>query len=161
MSGGEDNRRLVSIELATAPDAVLSPEMESERISAITELLHENTFNLLNSDSGPYDLKVSILESRFRLLITSTPSGNSIELTLALQTLRPLIKDYRIICESYFEAVKTGNTAKLEAIDMGRRGLHNEAADKLIEMLESKVELDWETARRLFTLLFVTYTKTI
>jgi uncharacterized protein (UPF0262 family) len=109
---------------------------------------------------GPYNVHLSIEEGRLVFDIRSSTSDKKSKVVLSVAPLRGVIRDYFLICESYYEALKANNTPhKLEAIDMGRRGMHNEGAEKLVELLEGKITVDFPTARRLFTLICVLHIK--
>lgn len=130
--------------------------VEAERESAIRDLLAENIFALKSQPiAGHYSLHLKVTEGRLLITVLESCRGSSHELTVPLKPFKTLIRDYFIVCESYFDAVQAGNHPKVEAIDMGRRGIHNEAAEKLQQVLEKEVETDLATARRLFTLICV------
>jgi len=150
------SERLSGVTLDDSTVIRRSPEVEHERAVAIYDLLEENSFRPLGSDySGPYHLHLSIAESRLQLDIRSE-AGDALEtVALPLLPFRRVVRDYFAICESYYEAIKTASPAKIEAIDMGRRGLHNEGSELLQERLDGKIEIDFDTARRLFTLICV------
>ena len=153
--------RLVSVELDETGLAPPTPEIEQERRVAIYDLLEANAFRPVREGApeGPYRLRLAVRERRLILELSTeggTPAG---EIHLSLGPLRQIIKDYFAICESYYDAVKTLPPAKIEAIDMGRRGIHDEGARLLKERLEGKAELDDDTARRLFTLVCVLHFK--
>lgn len=132
-----------------------SAEIEHERRVAIFDLLENNHFAPLGDDRGPYTLHLAIEDNRLVFNITGA-SGAALErVVLPIRPFRGLIKDYFTICGSYFEAIKRATPSQIEAIDMGRRGLHDEGSELLRERLADKIELDLETARRLFTLLCV------
>lgn len=144
----------------TLDDSGLPPptaETEQERRVAIFDLIEENNFTLPNSKApqGPYKLTLSIIERRLVFTIQTQEGKHASEFHLSLSPMRQVIKDYFSICESYFNAVTTLPPAQIEAIDMGRRGIHDEGAFQLQERLEGKIELDKLTARRLFTLICV------
>jgi uncharacterized protein (UPF0262 family) len=144
--------RIVDVELDERSIARNIPEVEHERKVAIFDLLENNSFALDDGAPGPYRLRLSITENRLCFEI----SGAAAEATTFLLSLSPfskLIKDYFLVCESYYEAIKTAPPARIEALDMGRRGLHDEGSHLLIERLKGKVTTDFETARRLFTLI--------
>jgi len=144
--------RLVEIELDEGSLASLSPEQDDERKIAIVDLLESNYFEPEGAGEGPFRLKLSVVESRLVLDIF----GPAFErrLLLSMSPLRSVIKDYFLLCDSYYAAIRNATTpTQVEALDMGRRGLHNEAAGILRERLSGKVEIDDETARRLFTLV--------
>jgi uncharacterized protein (UPF0262 family) len=152
MTTGADGFRLVEIELDEGSLASLSPEQDDERKIAIVDLLDSNHFAPEGAGEGPFRLKLSVVESRLVLDIF----GPAFErrLLLSMSPLRGVIKDYFLLCDSYYAAICNATTpTQVEALDMGRRGLHNEAAGILRERLLGKVEIDDETARRLFTLV--------
>lgn len=132
-----------------------SPEVEHERAVAIFDLIEENCFAPAASDGGPYSLHLSIEENRLVLDIRTEAEDPIGRVMLALGPFRRVVKDYFTVCESYYAAIKTASPSQIEAIDMGRRGLHNEGADLLRERLAGKIEVDGNTARRLFTLICV------
>jgi len=132
-----------------------SPQVEHERKVAIFDLLEENSFSLRNGNAGPYQLKLRIKDNR---LIFNLRDGNNqhlSDISLPIRAFRRIVKDYFLICDSYFEAIKTKAPSQIEAIDMARRGLHNEGADLLQERMAEHVDMDMQTARRLFTLICV------
>lgn len=131
-----------------------SVEIEHERSVAIADLLGDNQFAPIGMDGGPYDVHISIAEGRLVFDISSA-SSQTARVALSVAPLRSIIRDYFLICESYYDALKSSTPAKLEAVDMGRRGVHNEGSDKLREMLEGKISVDHRTSRRLFTLICV------
>lgn len=136
-----------------------SPDVEHERKVAIFDLLEENSFAPIGSPGGPYVLHLAIEENRLVFdirLDKETPHG---KVMLSLTPFRKIIKDYFLICESYYDAIKTAAPAQIEAIDMGRRGLHNEGSQLLKSRLDGKVDIDFDTARRLFTLICVLHIK--
>jgi len=147
--------RIVNVTLDEHTVVRLSPEVEHERAVAIFDLLEENHFAPHGDERGPYRLRLAIVENRLAIGIEAA-DGSEIEgVALALNSFRRLIKDYFTVCESYYAAIKRSSPARIEAIDMGRRGLHNEGSDLLRERLADKIELDATTARRLFTLICV------
>ena len=151
------HQRLVNIVLEEKTFVRRNAEVEHERAVAIYDLLEENHFGLLGGDEGPYSLTLR-MEGVQRLIFEVRNEAGSHLLSrvpLALQPFRRIVKDYFMVCESYFEAIKTASPSRIEAIDMGRRALHNEGAELLRERLADRVELDELTARRLFTLLCV------
>ncbi|TNB46429.1 UPF0262 family protein [Martelella lutilitoris] len=134
-----------------------SPDVEHERAVAIFDLLEENYFHPVGHDGGPYKLTLSIIEKRLIFDITLENGEKVATHILSLTPFRRIVKDYFMICESYYEAIKTASPSKIEAIDMGRRGIHNEGSQTLQDRLKGKIELDFDTARRLFTLFCVLY----
>ena len=141
-----------------------TPEIEQERKVAIFDLLEDNTFILPQRDerdvpAGPYHLTLSIRDKRLVFEVDTIDDERAAEFHLSLGPFRQVVKDYFQICESYFNAVKTLPPSQIETIDMARRGIHNRAAELLVERLEGKIETDFATARRLFTLICVLHIK--
>lgn len=134
-----------------------TPDVEHERAVAIFDLIEENRFEPAGHSGGPYRLQLSLVESKLVFTIT-TESGEAVAThILSLTPLRRIIKDYFMICESYYEAIRSSTPSQIEAIDMGRRGIHNEGSEILQDRLKGKILLDFDTARRLFTLVCVLY----
>jgi uncharacterized protein (UPF0262 family) len=148
-------QHLIDISLDEKTVVRRSPEVEHERAVAIYDLLEENYFHPAGEQEGPYALHLSIEESRLRFDIRDDKEEPFGAVALSLSPFRRLIKDYFTVCESYFEAIKTASPSRIEAIDMGRRGLHNEGSELLRQRLDGKIALDFDTARRLFTLICV------
>jgi uncharacterized protein (UPF0262 family) len=150
--------RLSRVSLIEDRPRARTPEIQQELDVAIYDLMEDNRFQIIARDDapvlvGPYVLGIGMAE-RMLVLDAKTRSGEqATELHLSLSPLRGIIKDYFAICESYFDAVKRLPPSKIEAIDMGRRGIHNEGADLLINRLEGKIATNSETARRLFTVI--------
>ncbi|MEZ5647387.1 MAG: UPF0262 family protein [Alphaproteobacteria bacterium] len=133
-----------------------SPEIEHERSVALFDLLEENHFAPHGlSYAGPYDVQLSLTENRLIFSIRDEAEKLQGEIILPLSPFRRIVRDYFLICESYYEAIKTAVPAQIEAIDMGRRALHDEGSQLLRELLEAKITIDFPTSRRLFTLLCV------
>lgn len=146
-----DADRLQTVELDEDSLAAASRDQEQERQIAIFDLLEDNHFAPEGAAGGPYDLRISLIENRLALDITG-PDYQKRHL-LSLSPLRGVIRDYYMICESYYQAIRNATPQKIEALDMGRRGLHNEGSALLQARLAGKVETDLDTARRLFTLI--------
>ncbi len=152
---GETDARLIDVELDETIGRS-TPDVEHERAVAIFDLIEENSFRPVNDDgAGPYRLKLSLIESRLIFSITRENGDDVVTHILSLTPLRKVVKDYFMICESYYEAIRSASPSKIEAIDMGRRGLHNEGSQTLMDRLGGKIEVDFDTARRLFTLVCV------
>jgi uncharacterized protein (UPF0262 family) len=152
--------RICHIEIDETGLRAPTPEIEQERKVAIFDLLEENSFALPAREGkpvpeGPYRLGLAIREGRLVFDIATEAEAKVGEFHLSLGPFRQVVKDYFQICESYFEAVKRLPPSQIEAIDMARRGIHNEGARVLQERLERKAEVDIDTARRLFTLICV------
>lgn len=130
-------------------------DIEHERKVAIFDLLEENFFQPADDAQGPYSLYLSIIEGRLAFDIRDAEDKALKTVILALSPFRRIIKEYFEVCDSYFSAIKSSSPSQIEAIDMGRRGLHNDGSELLRERLAEKIELDHPTARRLFTLICV------
>lgn len=130
-------------------------EIEHERAIAVYDLLEGNSFAPVGHDSGPYDLHIGVIDGRLMLDIRAADGKPVIIFGLSMSPFRRVIRDYAIVCESYYAATQTQSLTQVEAIDMGRRAVHNEGAELLIERLKGKVDIDRDTARRLFTLIYV------
>jgi uncharacterized protein (UPF0262 family) len=145
------NHRLQSVVLDEASLASVSRDQEHERQVAIFDLLEANSFEPAGAGGGPYDLKIALIDNRLALDIAGP--GFEHRHILSLSPFRSIIKDYFMVCESYYDAIRNASPAQIEALDMGRRGLHNEGSTLLRARLEGKVATDLDTARRLFTLI--------
>ncbi|SNR56903.1 UPF0262 family protein [Paracoccus sediminis] len=150
--------RIVHIQIDDSQASPATPEMEQERRVAIFDLIEDNSFAIPGRDGqpappGPFRLDLGIRERRLVFDVAGEQGGKVAEFHLSLGPFRQVTKDYFQICQSYFDAVKRLPPAQIEAIDMARRGIHNEGARTLQERLEGKAELDIDTARRLFTLI--------
>ncbi|MDE3059942.1 MAG: UPF0262 family protein [Pseudomonadota bacterium] len=152
------SEKIIKITLDEESIGQRSVEAEHEKTIAITDLLHENSFQPLCMKGGPYSLHLSVSEGRLIFDLTSE-TGETAKAVLPVTPLKRLIRDYFLICESYYEALKKAQPHKLEAIDMGRRGVHNEGAEALQTLLENRMKVDFKTARRLFTLICVLHLK--
>lgn len=154
-SGGAGKDRLVDVVL---DDSIgkSTPDVEHERAVAIFDLIEENSFRPVGDEpGGPYRLHLSLVESRLVMAVSRENGDPVVTHILSLTPFRRVVKDYFMICESYFEAIKASSPSQIEAIDMGRRGLHNEGSQTLMDRLSGKIEVDFDTARRLFTLVCV------
>ena len=147
--------RIVEIQLDSATIVRWNREVEHERQVAVFDLMERNFFRLVNGFAGPYRVLLSLREANLIFKVSDQQNRSEAEITLSTRPFRRIIKDYFLICDSYFQAIKSASPSRIEAIDMGRRGLHDEGAEKLSEALADKVEIDGETARRLFTLICV------
>ena len=131
-------------------------EIEQERKSAVFDLLNNGRFKIVNKDeTGPYKLNIKLLEWKLILDIHDLYDESNIEIKLSISGVRRIIRDYQIVCDNYVEAIKTAPLKKIEAIDIGRRTIHDEGAETLLNLFKDKVELDMDTARRLFTLISI------
>ena len=152
-------RRLIKITLDEGSIGRSSPDIEHERAVAIYDLLEDNAFAPVDHDGGPYALHLSITENRLVFDIRQEDGSPVMAHLLSLTPLRRIVKDYFMICDSYYKAIRTSTPSQIEAIDMGRRGLHNEGSELLMERLKEKISVDFDTARRLFTLICVLHWK--
>lgn len=134
-----------------------TPDVEHERAVAIFDLVEENSFEPVGHTGGPYRLSLSLAQTRLIFEIATDGGENVATHILSLTPLRRIIKDYFLICEAYYEAIRTSTPSRIEAIDMGRRGMHNEGSQALMARLDGKITVDLGTARRLFTLICVLY----
>jgi uncharacterized protein (UPF0262 family) len=147
------NARLSAVRLDPQSIERGTPDQEHERATAIYDLVEENVFAVEGGHEGPFILTIGMMNNRLVFDIARENGEAVVTHGLSLSPFRRVIKDYFLICASYYEAIRTASAAQIEAIDMGRRGVHNEAADIVIERLKGKVEIDFQTARRLFTLI--------
>lgn len=154
-----DKSRLVGVHLDEGSIGRANPDVEHERAVAIYDLLEQNHFAPAGHAGGPYRLNLSIDDNRLVFDIRHDDGTPVVMHLLSLTPLRRVVRDYYMICDSYYEAIRTATPGKIEAIDMGRRGIHNEGSQILAERLAGKVELDHDTARRLFTLICVLHWK--
>ncbi len=155
MREAERKARLVDVEL-DASIARSTPDVEHERAVAIFDLIEENSFRPANDDGeGPYRLRLSLVDAKLVFGVSREDGSPVVTHILSLTPFRRVVKDYFLICESYYEAIRSSTPSQIEAIDMGRRGLHNEGSQTLMDRLAGKIEVDFNTARRLFTLVCV------
>ncbi len=148
-------QRLVNVQLDEKTVVRRKPEVEHERAVAIYDLIEENYFAPVGDYKGPYSLHISLEDNRLCLDVRGEDETPYTKVQLALKPFQRIVKDYFIVCESYYSAIKKSSPSQIEAIDMGRRGLHNEGSDLLRERLAGKIDIDHDTARRLFTLICV------
>ena len=132
-----------------------TPDVEHERAVAIFDLIEENRFEPVGHGGGPYKLNLSLVDSKLVFSIALEDDQPVATHILSLTPFRKIVKDYFLICESYYEAIRTSSPSQIEAIDMGRRGIHNEGSQTLKDRLDGKITIDFDTARRLFTLVCV------
>jgi len=151
----EPKRRIIRIHLDEHSIARWGPDVEHERAVAVFDLLEENSFAPAGDFTGPFALRLSIAESRLVMAIHDDGDAHLVTVTLPTTPFRKLIKDYFTVCESYYSAIRTASPTKIEAIDVGRRALHDEGSELLRERLAEKIAIDLATARRLFTLICV------
>ncbi len=156
-AGGK--QRLVAVTLDEESIGRSNPDVEHERQVAIYDLLEQNMFAPVGHAGGPYALFLSINGNRLVFDIRQEDGKPVVAHLFSLTPLRRIVKDYYMICDSYYQAIRTATPDKIEAIDMGRRGIHNEGSRILMERLKDKVKIDVDTARRLFTLICVLHWK--
>lgn len=145
--------RLYEINLDQASIAHKNTNVEHEREVAIFDILESNEFKVVGHDAGPYRLGLSIVEDRLVFRVGNEDQDELFVHNLALQPFKKIIKDYFLVCDSYYEAIRSAPPSKIQAIDVGRRGLHDEGSRLLSERLDGKIDVDFDTSRRLFTLL--------
>lgn len=157
------SKKLVDVTLDESTIVRWSGDIEHERRIAIFDLLEENSFELVKSADeeypGPYKLHLATVEGRLAFDIRAEDDSMLMQFRLAMSPFRRIIREYFAICDSYYEAIKSASPSQIEAIDMGRRGLHNEGSELLRERLDGKVVIDTQTARRLFTLVCILHLK--
>ena len=153
------SRQLIDVVLDDGPVIRRSAEVEHERRVAVFDLLEANDFALVDGPPGPYSLTIGLEENRLVFDVRDGADHPLAKIRLSLSPFRGIVRDYFTLCEAYFEAIKTAGLSRIEAIDMGRRGLHDEGAELLRERLADSVEIDADTARRLFTLVCVLHVR--
>jgi uncharacterized protein (UPF0262 family) len=154
----DDSQRIARIDIESPGVVRFHPDVEREIQVAVFDLVEENTFRpetdyFGGAPAGPYALTLAIVENRLNFRIAADGGDEVGMLTVPLTPFRKIIKDYFPVCESYYQAIRSASPSQIEAIDMGRRGLHNEGSDRLRDQLAGRVEVDQITARRLFTLI--------
>ena len=147
-------QRIAAITLDERSVLRRSPEIESERAAAITDLLQQNSFIPASGQAGPFELHLAVEENRLQIDIAGADRTRE-TIQLPLNSFRRIVKDYFVVCESYYDSVRRHNLSQVEAIDAGRRALHDEGSALLIEQLAGKAAIDHNTGRRLFTLICV------
>ena len=155
----DERHRIVNIFLDDKTLGRRNPEIEHDRAVAIFDLLEDNYFAPVNGELGPFILHLSIKENRLGLLVCDEADNKMFNFDLSLSSFRSVIKDYFLICESYYSAIKIASSSKIQAIDMARRGLHNDGSRILVERLKKFIKVDFDTGRQLFTLLCVLHSR--
>jgi len=158
-SKAKNKNRLVAVTFDEDSIGSSNRDIEHERAVAIYDLIEENSFEPVGYDEGPYALQIGIKENRLVLDIRHQNGKPVIAHLLSLSPFKRIVKDYFLICDSYYAAIRTATPDRIEAIDMGRRGLHDEGSRILQDAIKSKVTVDFDTARRLFTLICVLHWK--
>ena len=151
--------KLVAVTLDEESIGRSGPDIEHERAVAIYDLIEENSFQPVDHEPGAYALHLSMADNRLVFDIRKTDGAPVVAHLLSLTPFRRIVKDYFMICDSYYAAIRTATPDRIEAIDMGRRGLHDDGSRILMERLDGKVTIDFATARRLFTLICVLHWK--
>ena len=157
--GATDKDRLVAVTLDEQSIGRSNRDVEHERAVAIYDLIEQNTFAPIGHEGGPYALHLSLAENRLAFDIRLADGTPVVTHLFSLTPFRRIVKDYFLICDSYYAAIRTATPDRIEAIDMGRRGLHDEGSRILMERFKRKVRVDFDTARRLFTLICVLHWK--
>jgi uncharacterized protein (UPF0262 family) len=157
--GDDSKNRIVAVTLDEESIGRSGPDIEHERAIAIYDLIEQNLFAPEGVDRGPFTLHLSITGNRLAFDIRQEDGTPVVAHLLSLTPFRRIVKDYFMICDSYYQAIRTATPDRIEAIDMGRRGIHDEGSHTLQERLNGKVRIDFETARRLFTLICVLHWK--
>ncbi len=155
MTNDNNTSRLIDIVLDDESIGRATPDVEHERAVAIFDLIEENSFQPAGDAGGPYKLIIALMDGRLVFRILREDDEEVATHLLSLTPFKRTIKDYFMICESYYDAIRTSSPSQIEAIDMGRRGLHDEGSETLRERLSGKIDIDFDTARRLFTLVCV------
>jgi uncharacterized protein (UPF0262 family) len=155
----DEDFRIAAIAFDEESVATLIKPVEQERAVAITDLLEKNYFRLSGSEGGPYYLTLGVEENRLVLDVSLKDGVPHGKVMLSLTPLGRVIKDYFLVCDTYYKAIRTAPPQQIEALDMGRRALHDEGSTLLMKRLEGKIETDFETARRLFTLICAMHLK--
>ena len=157
--GKDQSGRLAAVTIDEESIGRAGADIEHERAVAIYDLIEENKFRPIGHDGGPYALHLAIRGDRLIFDIRLTDGAPVIAHMLSLAPFRRIVKDYFVVCDSYYAAIRTATPDRIEAIDMGRRALHDEGSHIVMERLKRKVEIDFDTARRLFTLITVLHWK--
>jgi uncharacterized protein (UPF0262 family) len=155
----DSRKRIVAVTLDEESIGRSGPDIEHERAIAIYDLIEQNLFAPDGIDGGPFTLHLSITGNRLAFDIRREDGAPVVAHLLSLTPFRRIVKDYFLICDSYYQAIRTATPDRIEAIDMGRRGIHDEGSRTLQERLKGKVRVDFETSRRLFTLICVLHWK--
>ena len=152
-------QRLVKVTLDENSIGRAGADVEHERAVAIYDLLEHNSFAPIGHDGGPYWLHLAVVSNRLVLEVRTADASAVVTHHLSLTPLKRIVKDYFMVCDSYYAAIRTSTPSQIEAIDMGRRALHNEGSELLVERLKNKIHVDFDTARHLFTLVTVLHWK--
>jgi uncharacterized protein (UPF0262 family) len=154
MAASTDRHRLATVTLDEASIGPGTADQEHERAIAIYDIVEANSFAIPGHDGGPYALHLAVVDNKLAFRISTCEGTELVTHLLSLTSLRRIIRDYERVCQSYYDAIRGSSPAQIEAIDMGRRGLHNDGTELLQQRLAGKVNVDFDTARRLFTLIY-------
>jgi uncharacterized protein (UPF0262 family) len=150
---GKGRASLVEVTLDEASIGRGTPDQEHERAVAIYDLVQDGALSLPGRDDGPYGLRVALLDARLTLAVSPASASGGVSHVLSLTGFRSLLKDYFLVCETYYAAIRDASPAQIEALDRSRRAIHDEAGALVLERLAGKIDFDVDTARRLFTLI--------
>jgi uncharacterized protein (UPF0262 family) len=153
------NHRITAIALDEKSVVRRTPAIEQEREVAMADLLEDSLFKPKGATCGPYHLALSVKENRLVFDVTHEDGTRVGRTLLSLMPFRRIVKDYFLVCDTYYKAIRDSSPSQIESLDMGRRGLHNEGTELLINRLNGKIETNFDTARRLFTLICVLHLK--
>ncbi|MGE0719731.1 MAG: UPF0262 family protein [Alphaproteobacteria bacterium] len=154
-AAGDGRGRIARVTLDEHTVLRRSPDVEHERAVALFDLVEENRFALVGGPPGPYHLHLAIVDNRLRMAVADTADAPLAEIVVPIVAFKRIVRDYFLVCESYYAAIRRSSPSQIEAIDMGRRALHDEGSALLRERLADRVAIDHGTARRLFTLVCV------
>ena len=158
-AGDDSQNRIVAVTLDEESIGRSGPDIEHERAIAIYDLIEQNLFAPQGADNGPFTLHIGITGNRLMFDIRREDGAPVVAHLLSLTPFRRIVKDYFTVCDSYYDAIRSATPDRIEALNMGRRGLHDEGSRLVVERLKRKVEMDFDTARRLFTLITVLHWK--
>jgi uncharacterized protein (UPF0262 family) len=150
-----ETSRLLRVDMEQSPAAQRNPAVALELRVALVDLAEESHFSLNSGKNGPYVLGLTIVEDRLTFDVRVSGELSLLAFSLGLRPFRSVVRDYFTVCDSYYAAIRAASPSQIEAIDGGRRSLHNEGASRLRERLSDRITMDDDTARRLFTLLCV------
>ena len=152
-NGSESRDRLAEVILDEETIPSGASDVDHERAVAIFDLIEENSFGVPGRDDGPYALRISQEESKLTFDVRTSDGEQAVAIVVSMTPFRPLLKDYFLVCETYYSAIRTASPRQIESIDRERSKLHNEGADLMAQRLSEKINIDMGTARRLFTLI--------
>lgn len=156
-----ENERIIAVDIDQKTLSAAGADAEHERRIAIFDLLEQNSFSVDDVERGPYKLNLSRSENRLVMDISQDSDEPVRTFVLSLSPFRKVVKDYFSVCNSYYDAIRNASPYQIEAIDMARRGIHNEGSELLSSRLEGKIRMDFDTSRRLFTLLVALHSQSL